>query len=222
MKIKEILVEMLTENTGVHMLDSGGANGRQWQRNQGVDFEAEPMVEFDDEYPTVSVYHYLSEILDNDEESDAMNVLLKNGRELGEDLHWVQDCIDVIEVNYNIENISQTFNTYNGECFLSQTLLYLTFTLYGEPYILLQIHGGADVRGGYTDTKVFKLVGYLEHTPTVYGTLTKANGDEIEVESSYCGYKMTEENGDEIEFEDGDKIEGDFCVIDDTYMYGTV
>jgi hypothetical protein len=26
----------------------------------------------------------------------------------------------------------------------------------GEPYLLLQIHGGADVRGGYTDAKLFK------------------------------------------------------------------
>ena len=26
----------------------------------------------------------------------------------------------------------------------------------GEPYLLLQIHGGCDVRGGYTDAKLFK------------------------------------------------------------------
>lgn len=31
-----LICEMLTENTGKHFLDSGGANGRNWQRNQGL------------------------------------------------------------------------------------------------------------------------------------------------------------------------------------------
>ena len=32
--IEEVIYKMLTENTGVHMCDSGGENGRHWQRNQ--------------------------------------------------------------------------------------------------------------------------------------------------------------------------------------------
>jgi len=31
---KKVIYKMLTENTGVHMCDSGGENGRHWQRNQ--------------------------------------------------------------------------------------------------------------------------------------------------------------------------------------------
>jgi len=31
-----VLADMLTENTGTHMLDSGGATGRMWQRNQAA------------------------------------------------------------------------------------------------------------------------------------------------------------------------------------------
>jgi len=45
MKTKEIIYNMLTENTGRHMLDSGGAYGRNWERNQVKtieDFENEP------------------------------------------------------------------------------------------------------------------------------------------------------------------------------------
>ena len=34
MNAKELIYKMLTENTGVHMLDSGGAYGRNWERNQ--------------------------------------------------------------------------------------------------------------------------------------------------------------------------------------------
>ena len=32
--IKKTIYKMLTENTGTHFLDSGGGNGRNWQRNQ--------------------------------------------------------------------------------------------------------------------------------------------------------------------------------------------
>src|SRR5690606_23393942 len=42
---EEVLASMLKENTGTHMLDSGGAYGRHWQRNQGRDFEAEKETE---------------------------------------------------------------------------------------------------------------------------------------------------------------------------------
>ena len=35
MRTKEIIYGMLIENTGTHFLDSGGAYGRAWERNQG-------------------------------------------------------------------------------------------------------------------------------------------------------------------------------------------
>lgn len=48
-------------------------------------------------------------------------------------------------------------NTYNGEDCLSQTLQFLWFEHNDEAYVLLQIHGGADVRGGYTAPRAFSL-----------------------------------------------------------------
>ena len=41
-------------------------------------------------------------------------------------------------------------NTYNGEDLLSQTIQYFYWTDDNGPHVLLQIHGGCDVRGGYT------------------------------------------------------------------------
>ena len=32
--IEQTIYNMLMENTGTHMLDSGGGSGRHWQRNQ--------------------------------------------------------------------------------------------------------------------------------------------------------------------------------------------
>jgi hypothetical protein len=68
------------------------------------------------------------------------------------------------------EGQPMTINTYNGEDALSQTIQYVYFELCdgiesssynrfrnGEVYVVLQIHNGADVRGGYTAPKVFKV-----------------------------------------------------------------
>jgi hypothetical protein len=41
-----------------------------------------------------------------------------------------------------------TVNTYNGEDLLSQILQFVYFTYNCEPHVLLQTHGGCDVRGG--------------------------------------------------------------------------
>lgn len=49
-----------------------------------------------------------------------------------------------------------TVNTYNGEDALSQTLQYTLFSGYAGDFVALQVHGGADVRGGYTKPRVFE------------------------------------------------------------------
>ena len=39
----------------------------------------------------------------------------------------------------------------------------------GEDYVLLQVHGGADVRGGYTDARLFTFKHYAE--PQAFGAV---------------------------------------------------
>ena len=46
MKAETLIIEMLKENTGTHFLDSGGNSNRNWQRNQDINFEGQPCVEF--------------------------------------------------------------------------------------------------------------------------------------------------------------------------------
>ena len=56
-----------------------------------------------------------------------------------------------------------TVNSYNEENLLDQTILFTYFELRSGPgrggnlgsYVVLQIHGGCDVRGGYTKPRVF-------------------------------------------------------------------
>jgi hypothetical protein len=58
-----------------------------------------------------------------------------------------------------------TVNSYNEENLLEQTILFTYFELRSHPgrggnlgtYVVLQIHGGCDVRGGYTRPRVFRV-----------------------------------------------------------------
>ena len=55
--------------------------------------------------------------------------------------------------------------------------------LEGEHYVLIQIHNGADVRGGYTDAKLFRLNDYAEHhivlTDDCMFWVEEAEGEEV-------------------------------------------
>ena len=74
--VNELVYNMLTENTGTHFLDSGGTNGRMWQRNANKclqDFEDEKPESYqyaadsNEIFRTVSVYHYLTNDLQIDD-----------------------------------------------------------------------------------------------------------------------------------------------------------
>ena len=76
-----------------------------------------------------------------------------------DDYNLTNSCDDVFCEATGIYNEGNplTVNTYNGEDMLSQTIQYTYFTWNREPYIVLMIHGGADVRGGYTKPRVFRV-----------------------------------------------------------------
>jgi hypothetical protein len=173
---------MLRENTGTHFLDSGGTPkhdkhgncvgsdhgyGRHWERNQHRDFENEPATILSFKYGievTHSVYHWLLERLEYDDEMQDRFLEFVEDRD---DTYWLQDMEEfpewLRERGHEVTGLYGdgdpfTVNTYNGEDLLSQTLQYLYFELDGDPYVLLQIHGGCDVRGGYTSPKAFRVL----------------------------------------------------------------
>ena len=162
---ERILNEMLKENTGAHMLDSGGAYGRNHERNQERNFESELASTLEcDTYTandgkryseisvTHNVFHWLSERLEYDCSLDAAFQAYCQERE-GESPYYLMEPF--------VEKLGGKglcmVNTYNGEDLLSQTLQYCYFEINGTAYVLLQIHGGCDVRGGYTDPRVFQV-----------------------------------------------------------------
>jgi len=134
---------------------------------------------------TVSVFHYLAgfgsclELDDlchkfntlntaNEDEGSPFNILADalDAREDGPDfkdgvtktasiwLDWMMQADDNPAEDWYL-----TFkeNTYNRDCDLSQVLQVQWFGMYGDQYILIQVHNGADVRGGYTNARLFKV-----------------------------------------------------------------
>ena len=160
-KTKIAIYEMLTESTGKHFLDSGGNDGRHWQTNREktiFDFENEPDiiiedVETDHPYRVLSVYHHLSDNLAYlEDETKYFNEWIKQeGRD-----NVLYDAEDYLEEFFGYD--TQVINTFNEECDLTQTILFVGGKMFRDNIIALSIHNGADVRGGYTDYRIFRIM----------------------------------------------------------------
>jgi len=175
---EQVIFDMLTENTGRHMLDSGGAYGRNWERNQGKtldDFMNAPgtIVERNcyggtpEISITIDVFHFLRACLDYEPTLDALFDEYEQSEpdEGGGWLPLMEGFPTWLAENHGDEwgcdPDTMTVNTYNGEDAVSQTLQYTMFSMDGSEacwgeYVLLQIHGGCDVRGGYTRPRAFR------------------------------------------------------------------
>jgi len=159
---EQVLQAMFTENTGRALCDSGGAYGRNWQRNQGVNFLETPEVTVDrfGFHPRVSAFHMLNDLVTYDPEMQARFEAYVAEHDHPSNLvdmeAFVEDEIEDATGLYG-DGAPATVNTYNQDCCLSQTLQFHFFSVDDEAYILLQVHGGCDVRGGYTKPKAFKV-----------------------------------------------------------------
>lgn len=197
---REVIASMLTENTGRHFLDSGGAYGRHWQRSQGMEvehFEAAPRATLDKwGSVTLDLFHYLTERLDyfqglqdhfegfTSERPESYD--WENIQEFAEEFGDIEGCY-----------LGGSFNTYNfdGEA-ISQTIQGLRFNYGEDTVVLLQVHGGCDVRGGYTRPRAFKVTGevfpydacdYYLHCPSneAHSLEHKGGGEWIHLEGGY-------------------------------------
>jgi len=156
--LEEKLYTILTTGTGQHMLDSGGAYGRHWQRNQLRTLESfkEEEVATLDEWGslTIPLFHHLWEALNITLLSEALDAdfeAFSKDREGS----YMEDSEAFIE-SIGAEAVYSA-NSYNRDSALSQVIQYQTFRLGNRDYVALQIHQGADVRGGYTRPYIFEL-----------------------------------------------------------------
>lgn len=171
---EQIVKDMLTESTGRALCDSGDYYGRHWQRNQGHDFKAEPAVSVSfsawrrqgEDGPgelecmgTVSLYHWMVNHLEFDADLQRE---LDEFAVLNEDMGWLELQEEFAAHLYAGNRLSEepnTVNTYNDpdSIDLSQVLQYVKLEMEDGEFLIVSVHGGADVRGGYSAPKVFRL-----------------------------------------------------------------
>lgn len=165
-----VLLEMLTENTGRSILDSGDAYGRKWERNQalGIDGLAQiPAVTWHGGSPTIQLFGYLKSLLTYAADFDQFWQKFDEERpqeSWGENLEEWLDTLGVKpEAESDFYSGRSSHNTYNWEySLLSQVIQFTLFDVGGADFVALQIHGGCDIRGGYTKPRIFRLDGFRE------------------------------------------------------------
>jgi hypothetical protein len=184
---------MLTENTGRHILDSGDAYGRNHERNRSKsldDFRNEARTTFDVKYGDVSVslFHHLVDRLTYEEQEDSyFHAWAKD-----KDDYWLQLVEDYAD--FRGWTVAFSENSYNRDSNLSQVIQY---TVYDSGLVALQVHGGADVRGGYTAPRIFSIGDFYElalENGTIYCT-----GDAVDSDGPHA----FDSNGSEWTYEGG-------------------
>ena len=169
-KTERVIAEMMRENTGVSILDSGGAYGRSWQRALTRDFsrrervslrasvrgsEGCPRIELD---LSIDLHSYLSDCLNYDASMTATYKRFARRAEHRDscDLEIMKAFPKFLEDAKGLD-VREMWceNSYNQDSFLSGIVQFVHFSADGATYVALQIHGGCDVRGEYTSPKLF-------------------------------------------------------------------
>jgi len=154
MNTREAVATMMQENTGRHMLDSGGYGGRRWEQLAGVNMDNLPQSEFGQYGYIQSMYHYLVDSLTLNRDLTALYHEYDGADEQSDVSYFVtivQWLEDVMGYGYQ-----EVINTYNFENTIDGVFQAWRFEdANGDEHIALQTHNGADVRGGYSKPFIF-------------------------------------------------------------------
>ncbi|OIO43431.1 hypothetical protein AUJ64_02490 [Candidatus Pacearchaeota archaeon CG1_02_39_14] len=233
-KLESIINDMLKENTGKHFLDSGGAYGRHWERNQGRDFEKEEAclteIRADEEgtitelMVTFNLYHFLKAHLDIDEVTEELQ---KKFDEFSQEDSQIKETWEDVQKDfckrYNI-NAKNSYYTYNFGTILSQDIVVAECeTEDGEDFIFLRVHNGCDARGGFTAPKIFRKCEYFEIAMSAcsaycYGKSEGMKEGEtglFDLPNQYCRNNWISDDGGYDWYFDG-------CTLNEKDLFATV
>ena len=180
MKTAEVLSAMFRENTGSHLLDSGDVYGRHWEQNQVRDVALDPPVWLDSDGDLhISAYHYCLDRLTYDEVEDAKFQSFLNENRTKGYYALMQEYAGC-----------RGHNTYNYENALTQVLQFVVWRQdERHSFVLLQIHNGCDVRGGYTRPRVFRADEELPFGADIASAVaTCSNEHTFETDDGYYWY----------------------------------
>ena len=190
---------LMTESTGTHFLDSGGDEGRAWQKNRKNNFDKAPAAFFSFDpngecYITGNLFDILAEHLTYDEEASKAYEAFDEDVDPDHKEPWLS-TMELFAEGMDSEYTSG--NSYEIESSLTGTIQWVKYTDHGGNTVwLIQHHGGADMRGGYTCPKAFR----AHDDDTFLRALSDLNAS--------CDCKRVDIWGPHlIDSEDGDRIE---------------
>lgn len=219
MTLNSALKQMFSESVPHHFLDSGSAYGYNYEENQKRNFDDEPDV-FISEYEGkldgifINSFKFLEENLID----FAENLTIQFWNEIDENDQEVSDE-DIIkklggEICYEREN------TYNFDTLLDSIFIYCHFEIEGNMYVMLRLHQGSDVRGGYTAPYIFKCEDYifnhriiLSCTKNIFENHSNTEELPIKTETKEVYHDIIVENDSEMYNDDGEKVNSDISVI---------
>jgi hypothetical protein len=209
---EERLFEMFTENTGIHFLDSGMSDGRHWQQNQKrtvTDFLARPKAYLETTYGlevSLDLFHFLNDRVTVTDKAKHLQAdfeeFIKADPERSFYSCWdmeqfIQELTDSKEVN--------VANSYNWDNHLDQVIQYVSFEYEGEHFVILQVHGGADVRGGYTRPQIFETL----HEYAFYDMQDVS----IQCTNKECEFTLDVRGMSDVTDRDGELWDGNFYEL---------
>ena len=176
-KTQQMIAQQLGEDTGRHFLDSGGAYGRHWERNQGRNLFEEPHAVYSGRFSgqgyfdvVISTAHYLDARLDYTETSDLLTRLYQRWVDRDDFDRWnrerfsnstvcVEDWVDSRNYLQRHREFESGGYTYNDENLLSQDFQWVLFEHKDDTYVAIATHNGCDARGGFSDVVIYELMG---------------------------------------------------------------
>lgn len=159
---KPTFAKLTRQPTGMHMLDSGGDNGRQWQRKLPSDSitldEAKMYGDRAEIMASIPLHTFLDNILTIDVK---LTKLLRKLESEDEKVYTIFGASEAMQLELDMVQESLDY-TYNWSTDLSQDFQFAILRpktgrqdYYNEgTIVLIQTHNGCDARGGFSDTVV--------------------------------------------------------------------
>ena len=108
--------------------------------------------------PTIDLFHFLADRLMITPESEELEKKFEQYDKEHPDESYLEEMEDFANQE-NDEDEGEVIieNSYERESALSQGIQYAIFHKNGKTFVILQIHNGADIRGGYTKPYIFEI-----------------------------------------------------------------
>ena len=151
-KLIQVVSSMMKQETGRHLLDSGSVYGRKYEKLATVDLTQQPRATLDpvDGYSKSMFWHLIDTL---DSISDLDDAYLKYDAE-----HTDESWFDTFE-NFCKERgieVHNVENTYNGMYVIDGVMqVYQLEDADGWTHTAVMTHNGCDVRGGYSQARIF-------------------------------------------------------------------